>query len=102
MTNTTDTIRFGTFTTRNGQRRIYVNGTSRDKIFYTGGEGYVESSKLPGWFMNSDALRSQPNSSSLSGRRDKDLAAFTLAGKAIIEQFGAGATFEQVWEELSK
>lgn len=101
MTNSTDNaIRLGLFTTRTGERRIYVNGTSREKIYYTEGRGYTESSKLPGWFMNSDALRPQTNTSSVGTRRTKDLEAFTLAGKAIIERYGKGATFADVWAAL--
>jgi|688.fasta_scaffold1465125_1 hypothetical protein len=96
----TSTIKLGTFTTRNGERRIYVNGTTREKIYYTTGTGYLESSRLPGFYKNSDALRVQPNTSSVSTRRTKDNEAFNLAADFILETFGENVTFDQVWNSI--
>ena len=96
-----DSIRFGAFTTSWGQRRIYVNGTTREKIYYTEGEGCLESSVLPGWYMNSDALRPQRNTSSVYVRRTKDLHAFECAAQAILARYGK-VSFDEVWNAISK
>lgn len=92
----TNDIRFGTFTTRSGERRIYINGTTREKLWWIADStGKIET--------QSDAIRPQPNTSSVSKRREKDYEASTVAVKAIRERMGLDRrpTFEEAWSFLS-
>ncbi len=108
MTNSTDTnataqtlkfdtlteagIRLGKFETRSGERRIYINGTTREKIYFT----RSDDGKL---VCNSDALRPQPNTSSLFRRRTKDRAAFDIVLEALRAD-NESVTFDLLWEAL--
>ena len=94
-------ITFGTFTTYSGERRIYINGTAREKVYLTDGEGNATSKHLPGWACNSDALKGEGSKASLEDRKKKDLAAFTLARKALVARYGTEPTFDAVWTALT-
>ena len=94
-------ITFGTFTTYNGERRIYINGTAREKIYLTDGGGDAKSKLLPGWGLCSEALKGLGSKASVAGRQKKDLAAFTTARKALVARYGPEPTFDAVWNDLN-
>jgi hypothetical protein len=92
------TITFGTFVTFNGERRIYVNGTTRKVWFTKDVDGSLKG--------NSDALRPQTNTSALYQKREKDRAALGEARGVARDLLGleAGETimFETLWEKVVK
>lgn len=95
MSNTTSTITFSKWVhPTTNEKRIYINGTTRTKIYFTrSAENKFE--------FNSDALRPQPNTSSLWQRREKDRAAMNEALKAK-KSIVAEPGFDALWEALSK
>lgn len=94
-------IQFGVFTTYSGERRIYINGTTREKVYLTDGGGDAKSKSLPGWGFSSEALKGLGSKASIYDRQKKDLAAFTLARKALIARYGPEPTFDAVWTALA-